>query len=80
MATFATDEPAPLALAWASSPPEATDAPRDNARLPHLKLALGAAPLPLLAAPLPGETLGDDPVIRRCRCQIACCRRSSDQQ
>ena len=65
MATFATekptsgvdrsargaDSPSSFALAWE---PASSD----------LKLALATTPLPLLASPLPGTTLGDDPAIR----------------
>jgi hypothetical protein len=41
----------PFGLAWAAGEAD-------------LKLALAAEPLPLLAPPLPGETLGDDPTLR----------------
>ena len=48
-ATFMTASP--FSLVWAPGP---TD----------VRIALGAAPLPLLAPPLPGGALGDDPAMR----------------
>jgi hypothetical protein len=48
-ATFTTASP--FSLVWAPGP---TD----------VRIALGAAPLPLLAPPLPGGALGDDPAMR----------------
>jgi len=60
VATFKTDDPSPLLLAWTPSPADspATSKPGD------VKLALGVTPLPLLAPSLPGATLGDDPELR----------------
>ena len=57
VATFLSDQSPPVLLAWTPGAPESSDgaAPAD------VKLALGAAPLPLLAPALPGTTLGDDP-------------------
>lgn len=49
MATFVTASP--ISLAWVPG--------HDD-----LRLALGAAPASLLPPPLPGGTLGDDPILR----------------
>jgi len=59
-ATFKTDQGSPLAIAWTSSPAEAPGPPEAG----DVKLALGVAPLPLLAPAMPGATLADDPELR----------------
>jgi hypothetical protein len=57
VASFTTDQPSPFALAWTPASPAASAAlhPGDAG---DLKLALGAAPLPLIAPVQPGGTLG----------------------
>jgi hypothetical protein len=64
MATFATEASSPLSLAWlpgASRPaPGQSQSPQPG----DLKLALGSAPLSLLAPPPPRGAAGDDALVR----------------